>query len=185
MNTGWLLAGFAPQMTTRSLSITSCSEQVVAATPMVCLSPSVDGRVAHPGGRVDPGDAHGPGRLAGRVVDLVGDAPARQVERGPIGAGRRRWRSAQGGQRLVPADAVEAPVAPAAAHRVAEPAERPQLGARPRPQRLDVGQQRSGRTRRRCSPRAGAAGWCTGARRRWSSRAGRRRRARNRRTRPW
>ena len=43
MNTGGLLAGLAPQITMRSLSMTSCSEQVVAATPMVCLSPRVDG----------------------------------------------------------------------------------------------------------------------------------------------
>ena len=43
MNTGWLLAGFEPQMTIRSLSITSCSEHVEAATPMVDLRPSVDG----------------------------------------------------------------------------------------------------------------------------------------------
>jgi hypothetical protein len=43
MNTGWLLAGFEPQSTTRSLSMTSVSEQVDAATPMVALSPRVEG----------------------------------------------------------------------------------------------------------------------------------------------
>lgn len=42
MNTGWLFAGLA-HSTIRSLSITSWSEQVQAATPMVALSPSVDG----------------------------------------------------------------------------------------------------------------------------------------------
>ncbi len=43
MNTGWLLAGLVPQSTTRSLSITSWSEHVEAATPMVSLRPTVDG----------------------------------------------------------------------------------------------------------------------------------------------
>ncbi len=43
MNTGWLLAGFVPHSTTRSLSITSCSEQVDAATPIVSFRPTVDG----------------------------------------------------------------------------------------------------------------------------------------------
>ena len=43
MNTGWLLAGFVPHSTTRSLSITSWSEQVDAATPIVSFSPTVDG----------------------------------------------------------------------------------------------------------------------------------------------
>ena len=43
MNTGWLLAGLVPHSTTRSDSITSRSEQVDAATPMVALSPTVDG----------------------------------------------------------------------------------------------------------------------------------------------
>ena len=43
MNTGWLLAGFVPHSTTRSLSRTSCNEQVDAATPMVAFRPTVDG----------------------------------------------------------------------------------------------------------------------------------------------
>ena len=43
MNTGWLFAGFVPQSTTRSLSMTSCSEQVDAATPIVSFKPTVDG----------------------------------------------------------------------------------------------------------------------------------------------
>ena len=43
MNTGWLLAGFVPHSTTRSLSMTSCSEHVDAATPTVAFRPSVDG----------------------------------------------------------------------------------------------------------------------------------------------
>src|SRR5690606_15404048 len=43
MKTGWLFAGFAPQSTTRSLSMTSVREQVDAATPMDAFSPSVDG----------------------------------------------------------------------------------------------------------------------------------------------
>ena len=43
MNTGWLLAGFVPHSTTRSLSMTSCSEQVEAATPIVSFRPTVDG----------------------------------------------------------------------------------------------------------------------------------------------
>ena len=43
MNTGWLLAGFEPQSTMRSLSITSWSEQVDAATPIVSFRPSVEG----------------------------------------------------------------------------------------------------------------------------------------------
>ena len=43
MNTGWLLAGFVPHSTTRSLSSTSCSEHVEAATPIVALRPTVEG----------------------------------------------------------------------------------------------------------------------------------------------
>ena len=43
MNTGWLFAGLAPQSTMRSLSMTSWSEQVHAATPMVALRPRVEG----------------------------------------------------------------------------------------------------------------------------------------------
>ncbi len=43
MNTGWLLAGFVPQSTTRSLSITSCNEHVDAATPIDPLRPIVEG----------------------------------------------------------------------------------------------------------------------------------------------
>ena len=43
MNTGWLLAGFEPQITIKSDSSTSCSEHVDAATPIVCFKPSVDG----------------------------------------------------------------------------------------------------------------------------------------------
>ena len=43
MNTGWLLAGLVPHRTTRSVSITSWSEQVEAPTPMVALRPTVDG----------------------------------------------------------------------------------------------------------------------------------------------
>jgi hypothetical protein len=43
MNTGWLLAGFDPHSTTSGASITSWNEQVVAATPMVCVRPTVDG----------------------------------------------------------------------------------------------------------------------------------------------
>ena len=44
MNTGWLLAGLAPHSTTRSLSITSGSEHVVAATPIgLACRPTVDG----------------------------------------------------------------------------------------------------------------------------------------------
>ena len=43
MNTGWLLAGFAPHSTTRSLSSTSASELVHAATPMVSRNALVDG----------------------------------------------------------------------------------------------------------------------------------------------
>ena len=43
MNTGWLFAGLAPQMTRQSVSITSCSEQVDAATPTVDFRPTVDG----------------------------------------------------------------------------------------------------------------------------------------------
>ena len=44
MNTGWLFAGFVPHRTTRSDSITSRSEQVDAATPIVDFRP--DGRRA-------------------------------------------------------------------------------------------------------------------------------------------
>ena len=43
MNTGWLLAGLVPHSTTRSVSSTSLSEQVEAATPIDALSPRVDG----------------------------------------------------------------------------------------------------------------------------------------------
>ena len=43
MNTGWLLATFVPHSTMRSDSSTSCIEHVLAATPIVCLSPTVDG----------------------------------------------------------------------------------------------------------------------------------------------
>ena len=43
MNTGWLLATFVPHSTIRSVSRTSCIEHVLAATPIVFLSPTVDG----------------------------------------------------------------------------------------------------------------------------------------------
>ena len=43
MNTGWLFAGFVPHSTTRSLSMTSCREQVDAAAPIVSFRPTVDG----------------------------------------------------------------------------------------------------------------------------------------------
>ena len=43
MNTGWLLATFVPHSTIRSVSSTSCIEHVLAATPIVCFSPTVDG----------------------------------------------------------------------------------------------------------------------------------------------
>ena len=108
MNTGWLLAGFAPHSTMRSLSITSCSEHVVAATPIVCFSPTRRRGVAHARGRVDVGDAHGPRRLAGDVVHLVGDAAAREVERGAVATGVRRSRRRQRVERLVPRDRGEA-----------------------------------------------------------------------------
>ena len=67
--------------------------------------------------------------LPADVVDLVGDAPAGEVERGTVGAGVGDG-AGQGGQGLVPRDAVEAAVAAAAAHRVAEPAEGPQARTR-------------------------------------------------------
>ncbi len=43
MNTGWLLAGFVPHNTTRSVSSTSRREHVDAATPMVAFRPRVEG----------------------------------------------------------------------------------------------------------------------------------------------
>ena len=43
MNTGWLLAGFDPMSTMRSLSSTSGNEHVVAAAPMASLRATVDG----------------------------------------------------------------------------------------------------------------------------------------------
>ena len=43
MNTGWLLATFVPQSTMRSDSRTSCIEHVLAATPIVCFRPTVEG----------------------------------------------------------------------------------------------------------------------------------------------
>ena len=43
MNTGWLLAGLAPHSTTSGASTTSRNEQVVAATPIVWRSPTVEG----------------------------------------------------------------------------------------------------------------------------------------------
>jgi hypothetical protein len=43
VNTGWLLATLVPHSTTRSVSKTSCIEQVLAATPTVCFSPTVEG----------------------------------------------------------------------------------------------------------------------------------------------
>ena len=92
MNTGWLLAGLVPHRTTRSLSITSWSEQVDAATPMVALSPTVDGAWQTRAAESIAGHAHGPGRLAGHVVHLVRDAAAREVDRHAVLAGPRRWR---------------------------------------------------------------------------------------------
>ena len=127
MNTGWLLAGFVPHSTTRSLSITSCSEQVDAATPMVSFRPTVDGAWQHAGGRVDARDAHRPRRLAGHVVRLVRDAPAGEVDRHALGRGRAQRRG-EHVERLVPRDAAEPGLAAPAAHRVGEPAEAPELG---------------------------------------------------------
>ena len=43
MNTGWPLATLAPKSTIRSLLMTSVYEHVVAATPIVRLSVTVDG----------------------------------------------------------------------------------------------------------------------------------------------
>ena len=43
INTGWLFAGFAPQITSKSVFMTSESEHVVAATPIVALSAVVEG----------------------------------------------------------------------------------------------------------------------------------------------
>ena len=43
MKTGWLFAGFVPHNTMTSVSNTSRSELVDAATPIVDFSPTVDG----------------------------------------------------------------------------------------------------------------------------------------------
>ena len=89
--------------------------------------------MAHARGGVDVGDAHRPGRLAGRVVHLVGEAPAGQVQRHPVGAAGADA-AGEGVERLVPADPAEPGLAPAAPHGVRQAAERPQVGAGPLPQ---------------------------------------------------
>ena len=60
---------------------------MLAATPMVSFRPSVEGAWHTRAAESTDADAHGPGRLAGHVVRLVGDAPAGEVERR---CGRRR-----------------------------------------------------------------------------------------------
>ena len=150
MNTGWLLAGFVPHSTTRSLSITSCSEQVDAATPIDGLQADRGRRVAHARGGVDAGDAHGPRRLARHVVRLVRDAAARQVERDPLGVGARRCAPASASSASSHGDAAEPGLAAAAAHRVREPAELAQLGGAERREGVDVGEQTRGRAGRPC-----------------------------------
>src|SRR5205807_10477754 len=100
---------------------------------------------------VDAGDTHGPGRLAGDVIDLVGDAAACQVDRGAVTTGSGDG----GGDRrhgVVPHDGCEAALAGAPPHRVTEATESAQLGAALCRERLDIGQlcrvERVGRVQR-------------------------------------
>ena len=140
MNTGWLLAGLVPHSTTRSLSMTSGSEQVVAADADGLLQPDGGRGVAHPGGGVDAGDAHGPGRLAGDVVHLVGDAPAGEVAAPSARRRRGGWPPASASS----ASSQEMRRKPGSPRRrrigwPSRPSARSSLGAEA-PERVDVGQ---------------------------------------------
>ena len=94
MKTGWLFAGLAPQMTTRSLWRTSVNEQVGRRHAHGGLEAERRRRVADPRCGVDGGDAHGAGGLPGHVVGLVREAAAGQVDM-PTRAGSVGRRRAQ------------------------------------------------------------------------------------------
>ena len=106
----------------RSVSSTSLHRARAGGDADRLLEPDGRGRVARPRRRVDAGDTHRPGGLGGRVVHLVGEAPARQVDGRALATGGADG-AGDVSHRLVPRDPVEPAVAAAAAHRMGEAAE--------------------------------------------------------------
>ena len=122
MKTGWPLATSEPNRTTRSLSITSRYEQVVAATPIAAFNAVVDGawqtRAALSTLFV-PIAARG---LLRDVVHLVGDPTRGEVDADAVGS-RRADPAGDEVERVVPRHAREATLPRMPHHRVREPSE--------------------------------------------------------------
>ena len=73
------------------------------------------------------------------VIHLIGQATARQIDRGPVRSGGRYF-SCDAGHRVGPGDAGEAGLTGTAAHWITEAAEFAQLGGGVLAQLIDVGQ---------------------------------------------